>query len=130
MDQKLKSVLRMLLRGQLIVSGGGVSITQLTTGQIQISISPADAANNNSRARSGSSGSGGQGGPGEPDNPYDPPDIPDIPPLPPGPDDGSGEYGGPTKKGRKIKGATSDDTGSGLDYDFNQQGINYYLNQF
>ncbi|MES2707119.1 MAG: hypothetical protein V4726_11015 [Verrucomicrobiota bacterium] len=125
----LKRMLAMLLRGQLIVSGGGLSIRQLTTGQIEISITPADARNNNTRA--GLTSRGGDGSPGVPVNPHDPPEVPDAPPLPPRPDGGSGEYGGPTSKGRKIHGASSpDDSGSGLDYDFNQQGIEFYLRRF
>src|SRR4051812_33197986 len=100
----------MLERGQLIVSGGGISIRQLTTGQYEISVKPSDARNNNDRAGDGSSGGGsGSGEPGEPVDPNKPPALPGVPELPTDPNPpGSGDYGGPTTgDGRTIQGAVS-----------------------
>lgn len=118
-------MLSMLRRGDLIVSGGGLSIRQLPSGQIEIRIASSDIVNIRDRTPA-LPNQGSQ--PGVPTQPTDNPDLPEVPPLPPDPEP-SGTYGGGTKKGRKIQGATSD-PGDNAPYDFNQRGWQWYLDNF
>lgn len=131
MNRNQRQTRRLMDRGNFIISGGGLIVNQLTTGQYEIRLHPDLMTSIQTGGKSGPAYSSGDSGePGEPTLPVAPnpippvvpvlPDLPNVPPV-------SGEYGGPTRKGRKIKGATSDAV-SGLDgYNFNQQGWQYYL---
>ena len=91
-------LIAMMRRGQLIVSGGGISVKQLPSGQYQLSMTTGDLTANQGRTPS----PGNPNGPGVPHTPFSPP--PDVAGPPPDPGGVSGPYGGGIPHGRTIRG--------------------------
>lgn len=116
--------LEMMRRGQLIVSGGGVTVRQLPTGQYEVRVTGGDLTQNQNRRPPGEYS---DPNPNAPTTPQDPtlPEVPEIPEEEE--EDGSGSYGG--GGGDDDSGAGGTDNNSGP-YDFNQRGWEWYIVNF
>jgi hypothetical protein len=126
-SDRMKRLFTLMRDGQLIVSGGGLTVRQLPSGEYQISLQGSDLAGNNDRYPGGGWDDSSNGStPGKPQKPNTYPPLITPPPPPAAPPDTSGSYSGPSSTGNKTK-------GSGVKsdpYDFNQRGWEYYIENF
>ncbi len=120
--------LEMMRRGQLIISGGGVTVRQIPSGQYEILVSAGDIKQTDDRNNNRNTDFD-EPAPGRPGSltPGGLTPVPSPPSAPPTED--SGTYGGDTMKGRRIKGATGDPADN-APYDFTQRGWEYYIINF
>jgi hypothetical protein len=120
--------LDMLRRGQLIISGGGVTVRQIPSGQYEILVTAGDIKQTDDRNDNRNTDFD-DSGPGIRERSLTPGSLTPIPSPPSSPAEDSGTYGGDTMKGRRIKGATGDPADS-EPYSFTQRGWEYYIINF
>lgn len=126
-------LISMMRRGQLIVSGGGITVRQLPTGQYELRMEARDLEANARRTNPETSNPLLDSGGNKPGKPILPVRFPVPPPVPPSPlvEIGSGvEVAGPAAGGNRVIGNPSRPAAPDPPYDFNQLGWQYYIINF